>query len=370
MDAQRLKDSFSMIARYGDEVPLFFYSDLFIKHPEVRDLFPISMRAQRDHLIAALGQIVSSVDRADEFSSFLEGLGRDHRKFGAITDHYEAVGDSLLTTVAHFAGDSWTPELAADWTSAYGMIANVMIAAAQRDEHRPACWRGTIISCEHRAFDVSVLQVRPEPRLDFLPGQSVAVESPRRPRLWRYYSIANAPRADGTLELHVKLINGGAVSMALTQGQSVGDELRIGPPVGVLTLDTSSGRDILMVAGSTGLAPLKALVEQVATAPQAPRVQLFFGARSADGLYDLPSLEKMSAEYDWLTVTPSVSADSRFKGEAGSLPDVIARHGSWSGHDVYLAGPSELVNETTARLTSAGTPRSQIHVEDFGWSEP
>ncbi len=370
MDARRLKDSFSMIARSGDEGPLFFYSDLFIKHPEVRDLFPISMRAQRDHLIAALGQIISSVDRVDELSTFLDGLGRDHRRFGVVTDHYEAVGDSLLTTVAHFAGDSWTPELAADWTGAYDLIADVMIAAARRDENRPAFWRGTIISCEHRAFDVCVLQLRPEPRLDFLPGQSVAVESPRRPRLWRYYSIANAPREDGTLEMHIKLIDGGAVSMALTQGQSVGDELRLGPPVGVLTLDTTSRRDILMAAASTGLAPLKALIEQVATSPRQPRVHLFFGARSADGLYDLANLEKLAAEHEWLTVTPSVSAGTRFKGETGTLPDVISRRGNWSEHDVYLAGPTELIHETTARLTSAGTPRGQIHVEDFGWSEP
>jgi NAD(P)H-flavin reductase/hemoglobin-like flavoprotein len=370
VDAQRLKDSFSMIAQYGDEVPLFFYSDLFIKHPEVRDLFPISMRTQREHLIDALAHIVASVDRADDLTIFLESLGRDHRKFGTITEHYDAVGDSLLATLAHFAGDAWTPELAAEWTSAYGVIASVMISAAQRDEHRPACWQGTIIACERRSFDISVLQVRPDPRLDFLPGQSVAVESPRRPRLWRYYSVANAPRADGTLEMHIKLIDGGAVSMALTQGPSVGDEIRIGPPVGVMTLNTASSRDILMIAGSTGLAPLKALIEQVAAVPEPPHVQLFFGAKNADGLYDLPSLEKMADEYEWLTVTPSVSADSRFAGETGSLPDVITRHGSWPERDVYLAGPTELVHETTARLISAGTPPSQIHVEDFGWSEP
>jgi NAD(P)H-flavin reductase/hemoglobin-like flavoprotein len=370
VDAQRLKDSFSVIARYGDEVPLFFYSDLFIKHPEVRDLFPISMRTQREHLIGALGQIVASVDRVGDLTAFLESLGRDHRKFGTIAEHYEAVGDSLLSTLAHFAGDAWTTELAAEWTSAYGVIADVMISAAQRDEHQPACWHGTIIACERRSFDISVLQIRPDPRLNFVPGQSVAVESPRRPRLWRYYSIANAPREDGTLEMHIKLIDGGAVSMALTQDQCVGDEIRMGPPVGVLTLDTTSGRDILMVAGSTGVAPLKALIEQVSALPEPPRVHLFFGARNAEGLYDLPSLEKLAGEHEWLTVTPSVSAGTRFAGETGSLPDVIAKHGSWPERDVYVAGPTELVHETTARLTSTGTPPSQIHVEDFGWSEP
>jgi NAD(P)H-flavin reductase/hemoglobin-like flavoprotein len=371
VDALRLKDSFSKIAMHGDEVPLFFYSDLFIKHPEIRDLFPISLKAQREHLIGALGQIVARVDRVDDLGAFLEGLGRDHRKFGALADHYDAVGDSLLATLAHFAGDAWTPELAADWADAYRLIAAAMMAAAEADEAtRPAFWRASVISCERKAFDISVLQVRPEPRLDFLPGQSVAIESAHRPRLWRYYSIANAPRRDGTLDFHVRLIDGGAVSIALTYGLVVGDSLRVGPPVGVLTLDTSSRRDVLLVAGSTGLAPLKAITEQVSGQAQPPHVHLFFCAKAAEGLYDLPSLEKLAAEYHWLTVVPTVTADSRFNGEKGTVPDVVMRAGNWSAHDAYLAGPTEMVREMSARLAAGGTPRERIHVEDFGWSEP
>jgi NAD(P)H-flavin reductase len=126
----------------------------------------------------------------------------------------------------------------------------------------------------------------------------------------------------------------------------------------------------LLVAGSTGLAPLKAILDQVAAVQQPPKVHLFFGARNADGLYDLDSLEKMAAQHPWLTVTPAVSANSTFAGETGSLPDVVTRHGDWSGHDAYLAGPTEMVQETVARLASAGMAQDQIHIEDFGWSEP
>jgi NAD(P)H-flavin reductase len=127
---------------------------------------------------------------------------------------------------------------------------------------------------------------------------------------------------------------------------------------------------MLLVAGSTGLAPLKAILEQVASLPQPRKAHLFFGARNAHGLYDLDSLEKMAAQYPWLTLTPAVSADSRFPGETGSLPDVVARHGDWSGHDVYVAGPTGLVRETVSRLATAGMAGDQIHIEDFGWSEP
>jgi NAD(P)H-flavin reductase/hemoglobin-like flavoprotein len=371
VDARRLKDSFANIAMHGDEVPLFFYSDLFIRHPEVRDLFPVSMKAQRDHLVAALAKVISQVDRADELAVFLKGLGRDHRKFGVMAEHYDSVRDSLVETIAHFSGDAWTPELATDWTDAYSLIADIMLTAAKKDESTsPAFWQGTVLSCERKAFDISVLQVRPEPRLDFTPGQSVAIESPARPRLWRYYSMANAPREDGTLEFHVRLIDGGAVSMALTHLQSAGSTLRLGPPVGVLTLDRTSGSDILMIGGSTGLAPLKAMIEQIATLPQPRKVHLFFFARTMDSLYDVRSLEKLAAEHDWLTVVAVATADPKFEGQTGSVADVVARSGSWTGREVYIAGPTEMVRETSERLISAGTPREQIHVEDFGWSEP
>jgi NAD(P)H-flavin reductase/hemoglobin-like flavoprotein len=370
LDIARLKSSFARVAMHGDEVPLHFYSDLFLKHPETRPMFPVSMQAQRAHLVDALVSIVSSVDNVDNLTVFLRDLGRGHRKFGALAEHYEAVGGSLLATLAHFCGDSWDASLEADWRDAYELIAGVMTTAAQEDEQRyPAYWTGTVVAHERRAFDVAVLTVHTEPRLDYAPGQSVAIESPARPRLWRYYSMANAPRPDGSVEFHVRFIDGGAVSMALTAGTAKGAELKLGPPIGVLRLDAASSRDILLVAGSTGLAPLKAMLEQVAQLRQPPRVHLFLGARHADGLYDLPSLEKLAAEQSWLTVVPTVAA-GRFAGLTGSVTDVVSSYANWSGHDAYIAGPTEMVQDTASRLAAAGTPVSQIHIEDFGWSEP
>jgi NAD(P)H-flavin reductase/hemoglobin-like flavoprotein len=372
LDVARLRESFSRVALHGDEVPLYFYSDLFLKHPEMRDMFPISMEAQRGHLVDALVKIVSQADNVQELTTFLQGLGRDHRKFGVVADHYEAVGASLLAMLKHLSGPAWTQELAADWSAAYELIASVMTSAASTDEQSfPAWWRGTVVAHERRSFNVSVLSVRPEPRMDYLPGQSVAIETPSRPKLWRYYSIANAPRLDGLLEFHVRLIDGGAVSMALTSDAIAGTELRLGPAVGALTFSQPvPSRDLLLVAGSTGLAPLKAILEHVASLAQPPQARLFFGARNIHGLYDLDSLEKMAAQHPWLTITPVVSADSRFTGEIGNLPDVVARQGDWSECDAYLAGPTEMVKGTVARLTAAGMARDQIHIEDFGWSEP
>ena len=371
MDAARLKENFARVAVHGDEVALFFYSDLFLRHPELREMFPVSMAAQRDRLVRAIARIVSDVGRLDRLTPYLRELGRDHRKFGTLPAHYEPLRASLLATLAYFSGQDWTPELAADWQEAYGLVSQIMIESAAADERvNPAFWDATVISHELRTFDTAVFRVAPLDRLRYLPGQSVAIESPLRPRVWRFYSIANTPRKDGTLDFHVRMIDGGELSMALTSGLTVGARLRLGPPVGTLTLDAGARRDVLLVAGSTGLAPLKAIAMQIAELADPPEVHLFVGARRAEGLYDLPDLEKLSALAPWLTVTPCVSDEPDYCGERGPLPDVVARSGSWSGHDAYLAGPTPMVEGMAARLASQGVPPEQIHVEDFGWSEP
>src|SRR5260370_10985401 len=174
---------------------------------------------------------------------------------------------------------------------------------------------------------MAVFRVTAFHRRTYEPGQSVAIESEERPRIWRFFSMAGAPRANGVLEFHVRMIAGGALSSALTRNITVGSRLRLGPPVGQLKLDTTSGRDVLLIAGSTGLPPLNALAEQIAELATPPSLHLFFHARTRCGLYDLPDLEKMAARLPWLTVIPAVSADPTYPGEQGGLSDVVAPRG-------------------------------------------
>ena len=236
MDISAMRANFAKAAATGDEAPLYFYSHLFLSHPETRQMFPVSMAHQRDRLFSALGDVVARVDDLDALVPILQQLGRDHRKFGTLAAHYPAVGGSLLATLEHF-DDEWTPELAKDWTEAYTLVAEVMIAAADEAAEEPAWWDADVVGHDRRTIDVAVLQVRPRARYDYRAGQSISLETDLRPRLWRYYSPANAPRPDGLMELHVKARDGGPVSSALVRRVGVGDVLRLGPPLGHLALD-------------------------------------------------------------------------------------------------------------------------------------
>ena len=369
MDIPAMRASFAKAAATGDEAPLYFYSHLFLSHPETRALFPVSMAHQRDRLFAALGDVIARVDDLQALVPILEQLGRDHRKFGTVAAHYPAVGSSLLATLEHF-DDAWSPELAKDWTEAYTLVAEDMVAAADAAADLPAWWDADVVGHDRRTFDVAVLQVRPRTRYDYAAGQSVSLESELRPRLWRYYSPANAPRPDGLLELHVKARDGGPVSSALVRRIGVGDVLRLGPPVGHLALDRDSDRDLLLVAGGMGLAPMKALVDQVARYGPPRRVDLFVGFRTEDDVYDGTGLRQLQQDNPWLSVTVAVSDDKVSDLEQGDIGDVVLRHGPWLSREVCIAGPGPMVDDTVARLRQHGVPPQRMSSEVFAPSRP
>lgn len=371
MNTAELKRTWGLAESLGDEVPLYFYSHLFLTHPEVRAMFPVSMATQRDRLVGALGRIVSSVDELGEVTEFIQQLGRDHRRFEVIAEHYNAVGASLLATLKHFLGEGWTPEVAADWAEAYGVIASVMVQAAEAsEESSPSSWAAEVTAVERRGLDVAVVQVHPEPHLAFQPGQSVAVEIPARPRLWRYLSPANAPRPDGSIEFHVQMVPGGQVSSTLVRSLKVGETVRLGAPVGQeLTLDEEERqRDLLMVAGGTGLAPLRAHLERIDQGWQAtgraPRVQLFHGARLPWGLYENRLLERLTAR-PWFSYTPVVSDDPSYPGRKGRVGDVAADAGPLHGLLALVCGSPGMVRHTVSRLRAGGIPPTDIRFEQF-----
>jgi NAD(P)H-flavin reductase/hemoglobin-like flavoprotein len=369
VDIAAMRANFAKAAATGDEAPLYFYSHLFLSHPETRQLFPVSMAHQRDRLFSALGEVVARVDDLDALVPILQQLGRDHRKFGTLAAHYPAVGSSLLATLEHF-DDEWTPELAKSWSEAYDVVATVMIQAADEAAGQPAWWDADVVGHERRTIDVAVLQIRPRARYDYLPGQSVSLETELRPRLWRYYSPANAPRPDGLLEIHVKARDGGPVSSALVRRVGVGDVLRLGPPLGHLALHPESDRDLLLVAGGMGLAPLKAMVDQVARQGPARRVDLFVGFRTEDQVYDRDDLRRLERENPWLTVTLAVSDDKISSLEQGEIGEVVLRHGPWLSREVCVAGPAPMVEDTVSRLLQHGVPRQRMSSEVFAPSRP
>src|SRR5262245_45835285 len=220
-----------------------------------------------------------------------------------------------------------------------------MIEAADAEAVTPAWSEATVVGHERRTTDVAVLAVRPEVRLTYPTGESVALESPLRPRVWRYYSPATLPDDNGCFDLHVRLIDGGAVSTALVQATQVGDGLRLGAPVGRRLTIEGHQDDLVLIAGGTGLAPLKALLAEVLAEGGDRRVNLFWGARYYRELYDMPALHKLVQENPRIQLVPCVSDETAMGGmvESGSAVDVALRQGPWPDREIYVCGSPSMV---------------------------
>jgi hypothetical protein len=133
----------------------YFYGQLFLMDTEIRAMFPAAMDVQRRHFFRALVRIAEGPNGPDEAAQQA-------------------------------------------WESMFDQAAQIMIDAAKRDaEESPAWWIATVTATEPRGPDVAVLTLAPKQPLTYQAGQYVSVQTPHWPRLWRRYSIANAPGRTG-----------------------------------------------------------------------------------------------------------------------------------------------------------------------------
>jgi NAD(P)H-flavin reductase/hemoglobin-like flavoprotein len=363
---QLLKESWTLVEEQQERLARSFYARIFLKHPGARDMFPVTMDVQRARLLGAIVNAVQAVNNPERFDEYLRALGRDHRKFHVAPEHYEIVGATLLESLRALAGEHWTPQYEQAWRDAYDIIARKMLAGAEADCN-PAWWHAEVIAHERRTHDIAVMTVKPLQQLNYRAGQYVSIEAPEHhPRVWRTYSVANAPRADGTMDFHIRALGAGWLSGALVRRVKVGELIRLAAPMGTMVLDRRSNRDIVFMAGGTGLAPIRALLEELISFNRARSVHLFFGARDRQDLYDLPYLQTLAEACPWLSVVPICSNDLGWGGEEGTVADVVSRQGPWDEHDFFCSGSPAMIRSCLRTLSNLHVPHNRIRYDAFG----
>jgi NAD(P)H-flavin reductase len=312
--------------------------------------------------------------RADEPVAFLAQLGRDHRKYGVQPTQYATLRRALYSALRIHLGSGWTNAVQKAADQSLNLITGVMSGAADSDD-APAWWDGTVIEHTRVSRDLAVIRLRLDRQLQYLPGQYVNVHIPQCPHRWRYLSPAIPTDADGRIEFHVRVVPGGLVSNAIVNETRPGDRWRLAGPHGGLRVDRD-GDDVLMVAGSTGLAPLRALIMDLSRFAVNPRVHLFFGARYRCELYDLRTLWQVAAHNPWLSVSPvsEYNSDPTWAADypdispprglhvhqIGRLPDVVTKYGAWGDRQILVCGGSAMVRATKAALIAKGAQPEHI----------
>ena len=126
-----VQTSWKQVLPIAPQAAALFYDNLFSADPSLKSLFRGNMDEQGKKLMQMIGAAVGKLDDLDTLVPILQGLAKRHVGYGVQDAHYQTVGGALLKTLGQGLGDQFTPEVQQAWTSVYGLMVDVMIAASR-----------------------------------------------------------------------------------------------------------------------------------------------------------------------------------------------------------------------------------------------
>lgn len=205
-------------------------------------------------------------------------------------------------------------------------------------------------------------------QLSFTPGQYVDITIPGTQRS-RSFSMANTPSGQGHLEFIIKMYPHGRFSSLLDGGLSVGDRLALKGPYGMCTLRASSERDLVMIGGGAGMAPLLSLLRSLAESGSRRRVSFYYGARRRSDLFYLEEIAALGERLEGFRFIPALSEaepGDAWEGETGLVTEVMSRdQRNCEPFDAYLCGPPPMIDAGLGALAALGIEESHIYFDKF-----
>jgi ferredoxin-NAD(P)+ reductase (naphthalene dioxygenase ferredoxin-specific) len=199
---------------------------------------------------------------------------------------------------------------------------------------------------------------------DFSAGQYAALGVSTLPA--RDFSMANRP-GEPVLEFHVRHMSGGAASHYIVRTLGLGETVRVEGPLGSAWLREHHTGPIVAIAGGSGLAPIKSIVETALWHGARQPIHLYFGVRNERDLYLEEHFTALAARHPNLRFTPVLSEPllptARRKGFVHEAMAADIR--DLDGAKAYIAGPPVMVEAATATLLDAGLRRQDIHADAF-----
>ncbi len=190
----------------------------------------------------------------------------------------------------------------------------------------------------------------------------------------RAFSLANAPNIDNLLELHLRLIPGGQFTEYVFNEMPDKAILRIEAPFGSFYYREDSKKPMIMVAGGTGFAPIKGVIEHMLHHNIQRDVYLYWGARALEDLY-MPELPAAwAAAYPNIKFIPVLSdakPEDNWQGRAGLVHQaVLDDFADMNAFEVYCCGAPAMVEVAHASFVSAGLPEDAFHSDAFNYAKP
>lgn len=200
--------------------------------------------------------------------------------------------------------------------------------------------------------------------LAFTAGQYARLTFPGAPT--RDYSMASRP-GERTLEFHIRRVPGGAATQRIHAELKLGDPVMAEGPFGSSYLREQHTGPILCVAGGSGLAPIKGIVEAAMAHGMKQPIHVYFGARSDRDLYLVDLFEGLAQRHPNLSFTPVLSdAPLGAQWRTGFVTDVVAKDlQDFDGWKAYVAGPPPMVEAAMQICAARGLRSGDLHADVF-----
>ena len=252
-----------------------------------------------------------------------------------------------------------------------------IIKARLSDQYRSACqpqrFEATATACRDLTHDMREFRVLPATPVNFLPGQYSLLYFPgvNGPRA---YSMSNIAQGDGSWHFMIKRVPGGTGSSALFDRLRIGDVLRLDGPYGLAYLRPDSPRDIVCIAGGSGLAPVISIARGVAADPSMAerKVHIFYGGRAPrdicgeDLIRELPGFGERFFYHPIISLPESDGAQ-QWTGRVGFVHELALQvlGSRLPEHEIYFAGPPAMAQAVQLMLVAEKVPGAQVHYDAF-----
>ena len=232
--------------------------------------------------------------------------------------------------------------------------------------HPQRSMNANIVDISHATHDIRVIRMALafDEIYDFSPGQYSSLKFSGMPA--RDFSMANLPGRN-ELEFHIRQVANGKVSEHVLSNLTMGDDVQVEGPCGVSFLRESHTGPIIAIAGSTGLAPIKCIVESALKKGMKQGIYLYFGVRTQKDLYLVEELDDLSKSHSNLTFIPVISEPTENNSyRSGLVADaVVSDFDDLDGCKSYIAGPPVMVEDAVQKFELLGMRREDCHADAF-----
>ncbi|HEX7218687.1 MAG TPA: cytochrome b N-terminal domain-containing protein [Burkholderiales bacterium] len=211
---------------------------------------------------------------------------------------------------------------------------------------RARVWGATVEAMRPLAPDVMQVMLKLDggERIAFYAGQyiNILLEDGAK----RSFSFATAPAVNERIELHIRRIPGGRYTTHVFEAMRPGERVRFEGPLGSFFLREDSEKPIIFVAGSTGFAPVKSMLEYAFARGIQRRMFLYWGVRRPEDLYLRELPERWAREHENFTFVPVIAGLVHEK--------ILADFPSLAGYQVYACGSAGMVQAVHPAFSAQG----------------